>query len=480
MTSSQLTKGLFVLLATVSTLTSAAPAGLAAGMDLSLIKNIKNYVMPTILHDINSLQLPRIDYKGGYVENLAFHFNLESNDSVDFSFDPAQNAVVLTASNLNGQITGNFKQRLLLISATGKFKAAFKDGGISLKVVVPLHNQLVNGRLLPKIEVSTFNIAFDTKKISISIWGGFLADIGDIFIGLFKSTIIKAIGNGINGKVGPQMSASLQAAVLASNGIMSLPKGLAVDIQFPHDPMVTSQYLGLYLNATVFNATTGYKVPNSVISDVQLNFTSSNQILLDTSRWTIDSVLQVIQDTDILDATITQETLGPVWGSMYLNTTFGDSVLPGLKPKYGADQPMSIRIFTSKAPTSFFHPDEIGIETTFDIQVFVKEDMACSFRVIDADGSIKVFLQKGVLSFQVLTLYLNEATVLSSQIGDIPVWEMKTFVNWAIKLGIPFINGFLNKGLELPSLYFGIIKIQDATFTAMDGFVQIGIVPEFL
>lgn len=136
----------------------------------------------------------------------------------------------MTASNINGQITGNFKQRLLLISATGKFKAAFKDGGISLKVVVPLHNQLVNGRLLPKIEVSTFDIAFDTKKISISIWGGFLADIGDLFIGLFKSTIINSIKNGINGKVGPQMSASLQAAVLASNGIMNLPKGLAVDI----------------------------------------------------------------------------------------------------------------------------------------------------------------------------------------------------------------------------------------------------------
>ncbi len=63
----------------VSTLlgvTNAVPAGAAAGMDLELIKNIKNYLMPTILKEINTLQLGRIDYKGGYVENLSFNFNI--------------------------------------------------------------------------------------------------------------------------------------------------------------------------------------------------------------------------------------------------------------------------------------------------------------------------------------------------------------------------------------------------------------------
>lgn len=339
---------------------------------------------------------------------------------------------------------------------------------------------MVNGRLLPKIEVSTFNIAFDTKKIVISIWGGFLADIGDLFIGLFKSTIIHAIGNGINGQVGPQLTKALKTAILVSNGILPLPKGLAMDIQFPHDPMVTSQYLGLYLNATIFNATTGYKVPDSIISDVQLNFTSTNQILVETSRWVTDSVLQVVQDTNILDTWVTQETLGAVWGPEFLNTTYGDSVLPGLKAKYGKDQPMSIHIFTSKAPTSFFHPGKLGIETTFDIMVYVNQDLACSFRVINADGSISVDLTKGTLHFMIQELYLNDAQVLSSEIGDIPVWEMKTFVNWAIKLGIPFINSYLDKGIELPNEFFGIVRIKDATFTPQEGFVQVGIVPEFI
>ncbi len=59
----------------------------------------------------------------------------------------------------------------------------------------------MNGRSLPKIDIENFAVTFDTSKIVISIWGGILADIGDIFIGLFKSIIIHQIGNGINQNV---------------------------------------------------------------------------------------------------------------------------------------------------------------------------------------------------------------------------------------------------------------------------------------
>lgn len=70
-----------------------------------------------------------------------------------------------------------------------------------MHVSIPIHTQVVNGRQIPKIDISNFAVTFDTKKIVISIGGGILADIGDLFIGLFKSTIIHSIGNGINSKV---------------------------------------------------------------------------------------------------------------------------------------------------------------------------------------------------------------------------------------------------------------------------------------
>ena len=85
------------------------PAGAAAGMDIDLIRNIKNYVIPDIINEINSLVLPRIDYKGGYVEGITFKLQLQSLDSIAFSFDPVQNAIVLKCANINGQVKGNFR-----------------------------------------------------------------------------------------------------------------------------------------------------------------------------------------------------------------------------------------------------------------------------------------------------------------------------------------------------------------------------------
>lgn len=73
----------------------------------------------------------------------------------------------------------------------------------------PLHLQNINGKSLPKVEISDLKVSFDPKKISISIWGGFLADIGDLFIGLFKKTIINIIGSQINTKVPGQLNEAI-------------------------------------------------------------------------------------------------------------------------------------------------------------------------------------------------------------------------------------------------------------------------------
>jgi hypothetical protein len=104
--------------------TLTVPSGAAIGMDIDLIRNIKNYVVPKIITEINALVIPRLDHKDGYVEDVRFQFGLVSLDSIQFSFNPQLNAIVFTCSNIFGQITGKFKQKLLLISASGNFKAS--------------------------------------------------------------------------------------------------------------------------------------------------------------------------------------------------------------------------------------------------------------------------------------------------------------------------------------------------------------------
>ena len=98
-----------------------------------------------------------------------------------------------------------------------------------MHVTIPLHTQVANGRQIPKIDIANFAVTFDTKKIVISIGGGILADIGYLFIGLFKSTIIHLIGNNINSKVPGSLESAIQGALVASNGVLPIYHGLAFD-----------------------------------------------------------------------------------------------------------------------------------------------------------------------------------------------------------------------------------------------------------
>ena len=140
---------------------------------------------------------------------------------------------------------------------------------------------------------------------------------------------------------------------------------------------------------------------------------------------------------------------------------------------------MSIRVSTTKAPTSFFKPDQFGIQATFDIFVFVKDELAVQFQVIDDDGAVSVSLTKGILVVQVERLYMNDARVVSSQIGEIEVWSKRIFINWVISITLPILNKYLAPGIALPSEFFGMVRIKDAYFIPMDGHVQVGIIPEF-
>jgi hypothetical protein len=177
---------------------------------------------------------------------------------------------------------------------------------------------------------------------------------------------------------------------------------------------------------------------------------------------------------------VTQETLGPIFGPKFLNTTFADSILYGLKNYYGANQPMSLRIDTSKAPTSILKEGHFGIEVSFDIWVYVKEELAVKIQVLNADGALSANLTKGHLIIQVYELYINNAVAVDCKFGQISVDDIRNAINSLVYLGLPFLNGYLKDGVQLPSEYLGIVSVQDAFFNAKEGYLQVGVSPKFV
>ena len=100
-----------------------------------------------------------------------------------------------------------------------------------------------------------------------------------------------------------------------------------------------------------------------------------------------------------------------------------------------------------------------------DLTIYVNNEIAAQIRVVNTEGAITINLSKGNLKVQLLTFYIYDATLTLSQIGDLPLWQMRTFFNFFVKtIFIPVVNAYLAPGIDLPTEYFGIVRVDDAIF----------------
>lgn len=177
------------------------PSGIAAAVDTQLVTKVKNYLMPMILTYINNEKLPRMEFDGGYVEDVQLDLFVKSNNSLQLNFSEAINGGILTASDIGGTVTANVKYRALFVNVKAKAIVTFDDNAITLYGELPFTNQTVDGRVLPRVDVQQFDINFDTKKIHIDLEGSLLADIIAIIVRAFKTSILKAISKVIDQEV---------------------------------------------------------------------------------------------------------------------------------------------------------------------------------------------------------------------------------------------------------------------------------------
>ena len=92
----------------------------------------------------------------------------------------------------------------------------------------------------------------------------------------------------------------------------------------------------------------------------------------------------------------------------------------------------------------------MGLTLTADLNIYVNNDLAATIEVISAEGSISATLNDFLLVVKVLTFYINDAQVVTSEIGPINVEAMRSFVNLFAYLALPVINTFLAPGIHLP------------------------------
>ena len=129
------------------------------------------------------------------------------------------------------------------------------------------------------------------------------------------------------------------------------------------------------MNATIFDATKGYKVPNTPITALDIDLSQHNQMMVDASTYSVDSLLSVLQEQNWFSFLFTPDTFGGI-AKGYLSTTYLDGILPGLITKYGKDTPVSVNFISQLAPNSFFNVDEVGAKMHARIEFIINNEIA--------------------------------------------------------------------------------------------------------
>lgn len=62
----------------------------------------------------------------------------------------------------------------------------------------------------------------------------------------------------------------------------------------PVDPVVNNDSIDLFMNATLYDSTKPYKVPTTVVSELEIGVSQKGQIVVDASTYSVDSLLSVV------------------------------------------------------------------------------------------------------------------------------------------------------------------------------------------
>jgi hypothetical protein len=110
----------------------------------------------------------------------------------------------------------------------------------------------------------------------------------------------------------------------------------------------------------------------------------------------------------------------------------------------------------------------------------VNDQVACIFDVISAQTIVAATLKNFTFTVQFVSFYINDSQVERSEIGPIDLETKRRFVNFMAYITLPVVNKLLENGFHIPTEFFGMIRIQDAVFESKEGYVSVGIVPQFI
>ena len=184
---------MFKLAALVATAAAAASApGATVSMTQQGINNAKNVAVPYIFNIIKDIQVPQVNFDGGYLKNIAIALPQPPISAIQLKNDHASNGAELIADGVSAHLTADFSYTYW-ITVTGSADVKVNTMGIDMEIDISEQAGTPSTEMAPKLKVQKSDITINSDDLDISLSGSFVAKIASVFIPMFKSTIIPLV-----------------------------------------------------------------------------------------------------------------------------------------------------------------------------------------------------------------------------------------------------------------------------------------------
>lgn len=459
-------------------LIGAAAAASAPGISVSItqdgINNAKNVAVPYIFNIIKDIQLPEVDFDGGFLKNIAIHLPQPPIEDIQLKTDSVNNGAELLANGVSAHMTADFSYTYF-ITVTGSADVTVKKLGVDLEIDVSEQPGTPNTEMAPKLKVQKSDITINPDDIDITLSGSLVAKIASVFIPLFKSTIIPLVVEQVQAQIGTVIDTTVNQdlAVYGSEETIPYLAGVTADYAqfgkgatFTPDNIFEMSVLGYFYDKN-------HNVPSK--------YTPVAMPVRDPKGQSAQGFLTEYTLNTLMEAGFsTQNTLDITYLLSKLNVTLTTDqfavVVPEVLAKYGSGKAVGLSgKFITKEGKFTLTPTNNQVDLNLAVTVTVDNEEAiyAEFNAIQAIGQVsstsgKIF---GALS----TAHIGDAvaTTFRTKIAGMTAASLQAELQKVTDDNVAILNADLKAGVVIPTL-FGI-KVDGLDLNCNQGYVSGGI-----
>jgi hypothetical protein len=218
----------------------------------------KNIVTPYIFDAFADLQIPEIDFDGGWFKNVDIKIPAPASlDDIQVNMLGPTNAVELKASNILTTVNADFKYKYLFITVDGTADIKISKLGADFKLGVSTQPGTPASELAPLLTVDELDVSLNSDDIDITLSGSLVSKIANIFIPLIKSSIIPQVIDQAKTAIKTGIETTANADLKLYGNQIEIPYLAGVTFDFAQlgaGPKISDTQFNMNLNGTFFDA----------------------------------------------------------------------------------------------------------------------------------------------------------------------------------------------------------------------------------